>query len=118
MPSNQSTQADALRIVVADDNRDSANMMAMLLGEQRFYDYARAFGFGQRTGFPFGGEVRGQMASPKNWDGLTITRMPMGHSVAATPLQMHMAMSAVDLSERSSSCSAVVMSRLPVDPTG
>ena len=35
------------------------------------------------------------LASPKNWDGLTITRMPMGHAVAATPLQMHMAMSAV-----------------------
>jgi cell division protein FtsI/penicillin-binding protein 2 len=32
------------------------------------------------------------LASPKNWDGLTITRMPMGHAVAATPLQMHQAM--------------------------
>ena len=29
----------------------------MKLGDQRFYDYARAFGFGQRTGFHVGGEV-------------------------------------------------------------
>jgi cell division protein FtsI/penicillin-binding protein 2 len=67
----------------------------MLMGEQSFYDYARKFGFGQRTGFQLGGEVRGVLEAPANWDGLTITRMPMGHSVSATPLQMHMAMSAV-----------------------
>lgn len=35
------------------------------------------------------------LESPKNWDGLTITRMPMGHAVAATPLQMHMAMGVI-----------------------
>jgi cell division protein FtsI/penicillin-binding protein 2 len=81
--------------IIAHSSNRGAAQLAMLLGEQRFYDYARAFGFGQRTGFPFGGEVRGLMASPNNWDGLTITRMPMGHSVAATPLQMHMAMSAI-----------------------
>jgi cell division protein FtsI/penicillin-binding protein 2 len=35
------------------------------------------------------------LASPKKWDGLTITRMPMGHSIAATPLQMHQAMTVI-----------------------
>jgi cell division protein FtsI/penicillin-binding protein 2 len=35
------------------------------------------------------------MAPPEKWDGLTITRMPMGHAVAATPLQMHMAMGVI-----------------------
>ena len=39
--------------------------------------------------------MRGILEPPQRWDGLTITRMPMGHSVAATPLQIHMAMSAV-----------------------
>ena len=29
---------------------------------------------------------------PEKWDGLTITRMPMGQSVDVTPLQMHEAM--------------------------
>jgi cell division protein FtsI (penicillin-binding protein 3) len=81
-------------IVSHSSNRGAAHL-AMLMGEQSFYDYARKFGFGQRTGFQLGGEERGMLESPKNWDGLTITRMPMGHAVAATPLQMHMAMSAV-----------------------
>jgi cell division protein FtsI/penicillin-binding protein 2 len=81
--------------IVAHSSNRGAAQLAMLMGEQRFYDYARLYGFGQPTGFPLGGEVRGMLASPAKWDGLTITRMPMGHAVSATPLQIHMAMSAV-----------------------
>lgn len=81
-------------IVSRSSNRGAAHL-AMLLGEERFHDYARRFGFGQTTSFPLGGEVRGILEEPRKWDGLTITRMPMGHAVAATPLQIHMAMSAV-----------------------
>ena len=29
------------------------------------------------------------------WDGLTITRMPMGHAVSATPMQIHYAMATI-----------------------
>ena len=82
------------QIISKSSNRGAAQL-AMLLGNQKFYDYARAFGFGELTGFPVGGEVPGMMAPPSKWDGLTITRMPMGHSIAATPLQMHMAMSVI-----------------------
>jgi cell division protein FtsI/penicillin-binding protein 2 len=67
----------------------------MLMGEDRFYEYARRYGFGQSTRFQLGGEIRGVLEAPAHWDGLTITRMPMGHSIAATPLQIHMAMSAI-----------------------
>ncbi len=81
--------------IVSHSSNRGAAQLAMLMGEQNFYDYARKFGFGQTTGFQLGGEVRGILEAPKNWDGLTITRMPMGHAIAATPLQMHMAMSAV-----------------------
>ena len=81
--------------IVSHSSNRGAAQLAMMMGEQTFYEYARKYGFGQRTGFQLGGEERGMLESPKNWDGLTITRMPMGHAVAATPLQMHMAMSAV-----------------------
>ncbi len=81
--------------IVAHSSNRGAAQLAMKLGEDRFYDYARQYGFGQLTGFALGGEVRGTLAAPAKWDGLTITRMPMGHSVSATPLQIHMAMSAV-----------------------
>ncbi len=95
---NEDHQFDAplpvSQIISKSSNRGAAQL-AMLLGEQRFHEYARAFGFGQPTGFPVGAEIGGMMAPPEKWDGLTITRMPMGHSVAATPLQMHMAMGVI-----------------------
>jgi cell division protein FtsI (penicillin-binding protein 3) len=81
--------------IVAHSSNRGAAQLAMLMGEQNFYDYAKRYGFGATTNFQLGGEVRGILEQPKNWDGLTITRMPMGHSVAATPLQIHMAMSVV-----------------------
>jgi cell division protein FtsI (penicillin-binding protein 3)/stage V sporulation protein D (sporulation-specific penicillin-binding protein) len=81
--------------IVGHSSNRGAAQLAMLLGDQRFYDYTRAFGFGEKTGFPFGGEVNGLLAPPKEWDGLTITRMPMGQAIAATPLQVHYAMGAI-----------------------
>jgi cell division protein FtsI/penicillin-binding protein 2 len=81
--------------IVAHSSNRGAAQLAMLMGEDRFYEYARRYGFGASTKYQLGGEVRGILEAPARWDGLTITRMPMGHSVAATPLQIHMAMSAV-----------------------
>ena len=67
----------------------------MTLGDRRFYDYAVAFGFGRRSGFPVGGEVPGDLKPPEKWDSMTITRMPMGQSVTATVLQMQQAMGVI-----------------------
>jgi cell division protein FtsI/penicillin-binding protein 2 len=81
-------------IIEHSSNRGAAQL-GMMLGDQRFYDYARAFGFGQPTGFPVGGEVGGYLMPPTKWDGLTITRMPTGYSVDVTVLQMNQAMEAI-----------------------
>ncbi len=81
--------------IVSHSSNRGAAQLGMQLGEQRFYEYVRKFGFGQVTSFPLGGEAPGMLAAPAKWDGLTISRMPMGHSIAATPLQIHFAMSAV-----------------------
>ena len=81
--------------IISHSSNRGAAQLAMKLGDDRFYAYARAFGFGQLSGFPVGGEIVGSMASPAKWDGLTITRMPMGQSIAATPMQMHMAMGVI-----------------------
>lgn len=81
--------------IVAHSSNRGAVRLGLLLGDDRFYDYASRFGFGQSTGFPLGGEVRGILDPPAKWDGLTLTRLPMGHAVAATPLQIHYAMSVI-----------------------
>ena len=67
----------------------------LIFGERSFNDYAELFGFGQKTKIGLEGEIGGTLHEVKNWDGLTITRLPMGHAVAATPLQVHCAMSVI-----------------------
>ena len=79
-------------IIAYSSNRGAAQV-GIMLGDQRLYDYARAFGFGEETGFLLGPERDGILHQPKNWDGLTISRLPMGHAIAVTPLQAHFAMS-------------------------
>lgn len=81
-------------VVVKSSNRGAAHL-GLLLGERRLHDYAAAFGFGEKTGFDLGGEISGTLHDTTAWDGLTITRLPMGHAVSATPMQVHSAMSVI-----------------------
>ncbi|MCZ6674142.1 MAG: penicillin-binding protein 2 [Verrucomicrobia bacterium] len=81
-----------LDIIAHSSNRGAAQV-GILLGEERLYSYAKAFGFGEKTGFLLGPERDGILHEPKNWDGLTISRLPMGQAIAVTPLQAHFAMS-------------------------
>lgn len=69
--------------------------LALRMGDNLFYEYTKRFGFGERTGIELPGEITGTVHPPAAWDALTITRMPMGHAVAVTPLQMVMAMAVV-----------------------
>jgi len=62
------------------------------MGQTLLSQYVHDFGFGTRTGIPLLGEVSGIVHPPKNWSKLSISRIPMGHEVAVTPMQMVMAM--------------------------
>jgi cell division protein FtsI/penicillin-binding protein 2 len=85
------------KLSYADIIRRSCNrgiaLMALMLGERRMYDGARLFGFGSKAGYGFGSESSGILYPPEKWDAMTITRFPIGHCIAVTPVQMHYAMS-------------------------
>ncbi len=81
-------------ITQKSSNRGVAHL-AVLMGENKLHDYADLFGYGKKTQLGLIGEVSGTLHKVKDWDGLTITRLPMGHAVAATPLQMHCAMATI-----------------------
>lgn len=81
-------------ILMKSSNIGSAKM-ALMEGDSLFYEYVKRFGFGERTGVELPGEIPGLVHPPARWDKLTITRMPMGQSVAVTPLQTVMAMSVI-----------------------
>jgi cell division protein FtsI (penicillin-binding protein 3) len=69
--------------------------LALQLGEAKLYEYIRRYGFGQKTGIALSGEISGLVNPPHRWSKLDITRIPMGQSVAVTPLQMVTAVSSI-----------------------
>jgi len=65
------------------------------MGETNLHQYILDYGFGKRTGIPLPSESPGIVHDLTNWTKLSISRIPMGHEVCVTPLQMTMAMSAI-----------------------
>lgn len=66
-----------------------------LLGEEKMYQYIRAFGFGNETGIDLDGEIRGELKHPTTWSGLTLPMISIGQEVGVTALQMANAYSAI-----------------------
>lgn len=83
-----------LNIVTKSSNIGAAKI-GIRLGENRLFEYIREFGFGVRSGIPLPGEVPGILHPPKQWTKVSIAQIPMGHGLAATRLQMVMAMCAI-----------------------
>ncbi len=81
--------------VLVKSSNIGAAKIALMLGDEKFFEYICRFGFGQRTGIELPGEIGGQLHSPRTWSKISITRIPMGHEVAVTPLQMVMAMATI-----------------------
>jgi cell division protein FtsI (penicillin-binding protein 3) len=65
-----------------------AAKMALKLGNQKFYEYMRAFGFGDRSGIELPSETRGLLRSPKKWGATSILSMAIGQEVGVTPVQL------------------------------
>jgi cell division protein FtsI/penicillin-binding protein 2 len=82
-------------IITKSSNIGAAKIAVYRLGEDKLFEYIQRFGFGQRTGITLDGEQPGLAPSPAHWDGLSISRIPMGQAIDTTHLQMVMAMSAI-----------------------
>ena len=80
------------KLTVAGVIQKSSNIgtakVALTLGKERVYEVLKTFGFGEKTGLPFPLESRGYLPRPKRWDGLSITRFPIGYGIRVSPLQL------------------------------
>ena len=74
--------------IIEHSSNIGAAKLAIQIGQERFYNWVRNFGFGQQTGVALPGEVRGILRPREKWEPVSITRVAMGHEVAATPLQV------------------------------
>ncbi|MFA6233074.1 MAG: penicillin-binding transpeptidase domain-containing protein [Bacteroidota bacterium] len=69
--------------------------LANELGDERFYKYARNFGFGVKTGIEMPGELNGDLRNPLGWDGTTLNLMAFGYGLMVTALQIACAYAAI-----------------------
>jgi membrane peptidoglycan carboxypeptidase len=69
--------------------------IALRLGAPKFYDYIRAFGFGQLTGIDLPGESKGLVRKLEHWSAISIGSISMGQEVGVTPIQLASAVSAI-----------------------
>ena len=74
--------------IIEKSSNIGAAKIALQIGQERFYNWVRGFGFGQKTGIALPGEVRGILHPRDKWQQASITRVAMGHEVAATPIQV------------------------------
>ncbi len=84
-----------IRDILVHSSNIGVAKLGIQLGEQRLYEAIRKFGFGERTGINLPGEISGIVHPPHRWSKVSITRVPMGHEVGATPLQVVTAMAAI-----------------------
>src|SRR5216110_1035622 len=85
----------SVRDILIKSSNIGAAKLALSVGEQKFYEYIRRFGFGERTGIELPGEINGLIRPPQSWSKISITRIPMGHEIGVTPLQMTVAMATI-----------------------
>src|SRR6266849_2195675 len=81
--------------ILAQSSDVGAIKIALRLGAPKFYDYIRAFGFGQPTGVDLPGESKGILRRLENWSAVSIGSISMGQEVGVTPIQLITAVSAI-----------------------
>ena len=74
--------------VLAESSDVGSIKIALRLGEDRFYKYIRAFGFGQQTGIELPGETRGMTKPVSRWSKVSIAAISMGQEIGISPLQL------------------------------
>ena len=74
--------------VLAESSDVGSIKIALRLGEDRFYKYIRAYGFGQQTGIELPGETRGMTKPPSRWSKVSIAAISMGQEIGISAVQL------------------------------
>jgi cell division protein FtsI (penicillin-binding protein 3) len=91
MPFGMLTVSD----ILAKSSDVGAIKIALRMGAPKFYEYIRAFGFGQQTGIDMPSESKGILRKLDNWSAISIGSVSMGQEVGVTPVQLVTAVSAI-----------------------
>src|SRR6202046_4536295 len=74
--------------VLAESSDVGSIKIALRLGEERFYKYIRAYGFGQQSGIELPGETRGLTKPVERWSKVSLAAISMGQEIGISALQL------------------------------
>src|SRR5271167_3115283 len=74
--------------IMAESSDVGAIKVALRLGDERFYKYIRAFGFGQQTGIELPGETPGMTKPVSRWSKVSLAAISMGQEIGISALQL------------------------------
>ena len=83
-------------VMAQSSNIGFAKIALNYLDKDKLFAYATAFGMGERTGIlDEQGETPGLLRPVNKWSAISVTRVPMGQEVLASPIQLATAMSVI-----------------------
>ena len=74
--------------VIQKSSNVGAVQIGLKLGKEKYYDYLKGFGFGDKTDIDFPGEVRGILRKKNKWSGTSLAALSIGQEIGVTPLQI------------------------------
>jgi cell division protein FtsI/penicillin-binding protein 2 len=85
----------SVKEILAQSSNVGAIKIGMKLGAERFDQWVRRFGFGEKTGIDLPGEEAGQLLSVDEYSGSSMGNLPIGQGESVTPIQMATAYAAI-----------------------
>lgn len=81
--------------VIVNSSNVGAVRVGLALGQDRFHQWIRRFGFGDKTGLQLPGESPGLLRRTQRWTPVSPASIAIGQEIGVTPLQIVRAVSAV-----------------------
>jgi stage V sporulation protein D (sporulation-specific penicillin-binding protein) len=69
--------------------------LALRVGVEKYYEYLKKFGLGEKTGVDFSGESSGLLLNPSRVRTVDLARIGFGQAIAVSPVQLLSAVSAI-----------------------
>jgi len=81
--------------VIQKSSNVGAVQVGLRLGRERYYEYIKRFGFGDKTEVDLDGEGKGILRGPERWSATSLAALSFGQEIGVTPLQILNAYSAI-----------------------
>jgi len=85
----------SLQQIVKYSSNIGAIKISEIVGAKHLFDTLRDFGFGAKTGIDCPGETPGSLSNYRHWTRMDTSAISFGHGMAASPLQLVTAVSAI-----------------------